>query len=180
VSGTTTSLLTTTPPFPGAQGRVSVPATIIGTPSRGRKVTSATGVSNLWWHHDLTPRPHLRRHRARRLPPHPQVQQAAHDLGIRQPPPDSVTSTTRGTGIRKPTAYRDAFPWERVSHAEPYVARAVTAANLELSEARNRNRADMSRTNHARQRPWLVPEKGFTEGTALGIGQLMADKTASG
>jgi len=64
--------------------------------------------------------------------------------------------------------------------AEPYVARAVTAANLELSEARNRNRADMSRTNHARQRPWLVPEKGFTEGTALGIGQLMADKTASG
>jgi hypothetical protein len=32
-----------------------VPATIIRTPSRGRKVTSATGVSNLWWHHDLTP-----------------------------------------------------------------------------------------------------------------------------
>ena len=120
------------------------------------------------------------RHRARRLPPHPpkssrQHTTSAYDNHHRTPP-----LPPRGTGIRKPTAYRDAFPWERVSHAEPYVARAVTAPNLELSEARNRNRDDMSRTNHARQQPWLVPEKGFTEGTALGIGQLMADKTASG
>jgi hypothetical protein len=39
-------------PISRAQGRASVPATIIWMPSRGRKVTSATGVSNLWWHHD--------------------------------------------------------------------------------------------------------------------------------
>jgi hypothetical protein len=36
-------------PFPGAQGRVSFPA-MVGdiTPCRGRKVTSATGVSKVW------------------------------------------------------------------------------------------------------------------------------------
>jgi hypothetical protein len=32
-----------------------VPATIIGTASRGRKATSASGVSKVRWHRDLSP-----------------------------------------------------------------------------------------------------------------------------
>ena len=46
------------PVSPGAQGRVSVPATIIGTAVPGRKVTNASGVSKVrWWHRDLSPAP---------------------------------------------------------------------------------------------------------------------------
>jgi hypothetical protein len=57
VSGSTTSPLTTSTRS-RAQGRVSLPA-IDGhnTQSRGRKVTSATGVSKVWWHRNLA-RPH--------------------------------------------------------------------------------------------------------------------------
>ena len=42
-------------PVSRARGRVSVPATIIGTRSRGRKVTSATGVSKVSWQRNQAP-----------------------------------------------------------------------------------------------------------------------------
>jgi hypothetical protein len=42
-------------PVSRARGRVSVPATIIGTPFRGRKVTSATGVSKVSWQRNQAP-----------------------------------------------------------------------------------------------------------------------------
>ena len=46
-------------PVSRAQGRVSVPATIIRTPSRGRKVTSAPGVSKRGGGTAIYPRPHI-------------------------------------------------------------------------------------------------------------------------
>lgn len=59
MSGTTTSLLTTRPRSSGAQGRVSVPATIIRTRSRGRKVARAPGVSKRGGGTAIYPRTHI-------------------------------------------------------------------------------------------------------------------------